>query len=167
MPTILGHATCKNEEVDQMQSGGQQSEVYWVMVQSSQRGRGPERVPTGVSKSMKSLVEVLIWLTPQHLSPRQIFILTGSIGKEWMGNNMTGLFPFKDSFLLGQGAPCLCLFLLAIFHNWSVITRYLLLLPRPLFSLEYWAFCVGTTLCLQNLEFKFFVYGFPFDPWNI
>ena len=48
---VLGHTALKNEEVNQTTSDRQQRKVCWVVVQSSQRGRGPERVAIGVSKS--------------------------------------------------------------------------------------------------------------------
>lgn len=44
-PGVLGHTILKNEEVDQTKNGGQQSKVYWTIVQSSWRGRGPKRLP--------------------------------------------------------------------------------------------------------------------------
>ena len=50
MPTGLGHAASKKEGVDQTKGGGQQSKVDWAIVQSSQRGRGPDRVAVRVSK---------------------------------------------------------------------------------------------------------------------
>lgn len=31
-PAVLGHTTWKNEDVDQTESGGHQSKVYWVIV---------------------------------------------------------------------------------------------------------------------------------------
>ena len=37
---VLGCTILKNEDVDQTKGGGQQSEVYLVIEQSSQRGRG-------------------------------------------------------------------------------------------------------------------------------
>ena len=42
VPTVLGHTTLKNEEVDQMKCGGQQSSISdsKVIVQSFQGGRG-------------------------------------------------------------------------------------------------------------------------------
>lgn len=45
VPLVLGHTAWKNGEAHQ--SGEQSKE----MVQSSQRGRGPERVAIGVSES--------------------------------------------------------------------------------------------------------------------
>ena len=39
VPEVLGHAVSKNEKVDWMKSGGQQSKVYGVITQSSWGGR--------------------------------------------------------------------------------------------------------------------------------
>ena len=46
-----GYAALKNEVVDQMNSGGQQSQVYGAIVQSSQRRRGPKKVAFWAFKS--------------------------------------------------------------------------------------------------------------------
>ena len=47
VPMALGHDTLKNEELDQMKHGGQQGKAYRAIVQSPQRGRGPETVAVG------------------------------------------------------------------------------------------------------------------------
>lgn len=40
--TVLGHTASNNEDLEQKKSGGQQSKVYWIIVQSSCRGRTQE-----------------------------------------------------------------------------------------------------------------------------
>ena len=51
MPSVFGHTTSKNEEVDQMKNGEQKINIYWAAVQNSQGGRRPGTVAFGVSKS--------------------------------------------------------------------------------------------------------------------
>ena len=102
----------KNEEVDQ-KSSEQQSKVYQVIIQSSQRGWGPEKAATRVSKSRVSmglLAGCFNLINPPSIC-HPIRFLSSIYLMRMGGGLLPGWFKilFKGSFLIVGWRPYPCL----------------------------------------------------------